>query len=120
MLLRGYSDLALKEGHPVTAAEEWNRDPVDSHQVRSANVGGMQPREPELVLTQEEAVQFLLRSGAEYEISFCTRVNCEVCHAFVQTWESVYSSLSPRWQRLVDAKLATGEVLRPTLPAEGY
>ena len=75
-------------------------------------------REPSIVLSQEEAVQFLLRSASEYEIVFCTNPTCEVCHAFVSTWESVYSSLSPRWQRVMDRKLGTGEVLRPTLSTE--
>lgn len=76
------------------------------------------PREPSIVLTQEEAVQFLLRSAAEYEVAFCVNPTCEVCHAFVSTWESVYSGLSPRWREAVDRRLATGEILWPIPPSE--
>lgn len=77
------------------------------------------PREPSIVLSQEEAVQFLLRSAAEYEIVFCTKPGCEVCHAFVSTWESVYSGLSPRWRALVNDKLDAGTLLRPEAPEAG-
>jgi hypothetical protein len=74
------------------------------------------PREPSIVLSQEEAVQFLLRSATEYEITFCTNPGCEVCHAFVSTWESVLASLSERYRRVVLDKLDLGVVLRPEAP----
>jgi hypothetical protein len=103
----------------MAAADEQYPTVPERNTTHGARVLQFVPREPSIVLSQEEAVQFLLRSAGEYEIVFCTNPLCEVCHAFVSTWESVYSSLSPRYQSIVDAKLSTGEILWPAVPSEG-
>lgn len=103
----------------MAAAQGAHRAGVERQITEGGKVLQFVPREPGIVLSQEEAVQFLLRSAAEYEIVFCTNPGCEVCHAFVSTWESVYSSLSAPWRKLVDAKLGDGAVLRPEAPEVG-
>jgi len=80
----------------------------------------MHTQPPSIVLTQEEAVQFLLRSAGEYEIVFCTIEGCDVCHAFCSAWNSVYQALSPAWRAVVDAKIDAGDLLAPRPVEEGF
>lgn len=100
----------------MAAAQGAHRAGVERQIVEGGKVLQFVPREPGIVLSQEEAVQFLLRSAAEYEIVFCTNPSCEVCHAFVSTWESVYSSLSARYRAIVDDKRDQGAILFPEAP----
>lgn len=68
----------------------------------------------DIVMTCHEAAQFLLRSASEYEITFCTLEDCLICEEFCELWASVYDALSKDYQELVDAKVQSGQIIRPT------
>ena len=72
-----------------------------------------------IVLTAQEAVQFLRRSAVEFEIAFCTAEDCPVCTEFVTAWNAIFIELPEEHSVQLYKEMESGEWVRPQVTGWG-
>ena len=73
-----------------------------------------------VVLEPHEAVQFLVMSAREYDITACTKVGCDICHELVDTWHGVYEALADDERKDVATILSAAFIPAPEYPEQRY
>jgi hypothetical protein len=71
---------------------------------------------PDLVISQREAVPFLVMSAREYAATPCEDTHCEACYEFVYAWKSVYQALGATYRAAVEAGLEHADIRAPAFP----
>jgi len=98
----------------------WNAD--GGVRFRPQKVDALEGRtarpEPGVVLTAEEAAEFLVRSACEYDAEQCEDRPCEVCDGFRHLWYDVYRALSAAGRLWVEETLSALDAPTPQ-PRQG-